>query len=67
MSCRYFEIKDKTHFSCVFGREYKKPSKCQTIILEALLSLHYYKHDIADGFLMVDISLMYHKYSTKKA
>ena len=51
MSDRYFDIKDKTHFSCVFGyflvANIKK--KFQTIILETLSTMFYYKQHIADG------------------
>ena len=52
MSDRYFDIKDKTHFSCVFGYFLVAniKEKIQTIILETLFTLYYYKQHIADGF-----------------
>ena len=54
ISCRYFDIEDETHFSCVFGYclvANMKNTNFQTNILEALLySLYYYKQHIADGF-----------------
>ena len=52
MFCRFCNIEDKTHISCVFGhflvanmKEFKFSNNY------ALFSLYYYKEHIADGFL----------------
>ena len=54
MSCRDFDIKDKTHFLRVFSHfsvaNIKKYANFQTFILGALSSLYYYKPYIGDGF-----------------
>ena len=45
-------------FRSFFGREYKKTQICENFFFEALFSLYSYKQHIADGFRMVDISLI---------
>ena len=67
MSCRYFEINDKTQFSCIFGhffgREYEK-----THIVKQLFLLRYLVSIILNSTVfMVSEWWMDPRYSTKKA
>ena len=67
MSCRYFEINDKTHFSCIFGhffgREYEKIHIFKQLFLLRYLVCIILKSTV----FMVSEWWMDPRYSTKKA